>query len=137
MALNAMLGGLVVATGAWLAWNPVTVAGAGIIGVVTAGLLFWCGRSICQVWAWSTLLLGLESFAWPVITMVEIRSLGSEPTEEQMGTMLSALLTGLFSAVFWLSFSYGLFKRAQPATAPTSFQSTPITPPGAKTRMTR
>jgi hypothetical protein len=29
-----------------------------------------------------------------------------------MGTMLSAVLMGLFSAVFWIAFSYGLFKRA-------------------------
>ncbi len=33
--------------------------------------------------------------------------------ESEMGTILSAVVLGLFSSVFWISFSYGLFRRAR------------------------
>ena len=110
--LNAVFGSLVVTAGAWLAWNSLSPSGAGLVLLCVAGFLLWQGRTIGLVWAWSTLLLGLECFAWPLITMVQIRSATAEPSDEQMGTMLSALLMGIFSAVFWIAFSYGLFKRA-------------------------
>jgi hypothetical protein len=45
--------------------------------------------------------------------MIQVRSTTIEPTDEQLGTMLSAALTGLVSAVFWITFSYGFFKRAR------------------------
>jgi hypothetical protein len=44
--------------------------------------------------------------------MIEVRSITVEPTDEQMGTILSAVVTGLLSAVFWITLSYGIFKRA-------------------------
>lgn len=110
--LNAVIGSLVVGVGAWLAWGSLSPSAISLVMLCVAGFLLWRGRTIGLVWAWSTLLLGLECFAWPLITMVAIRSATVEPTDEQMGTMLSALLMGLFSAVFWLAFSYGLFKRA-------------------------
>jgi hypothetical protein len=50
--------------------------------------------------------------------MVQVRSISAEPTDEQMETILSAVLTGLLSAVFWITLAYGLFKRAgQPIVA--------------------
>jgi hypothetical protein len=53
--------------------------------------------------------------------MVQVRSTTTEPTDEQMGTILSAVVTGLLSAVFWITLSYGLFKRAgQPIAAPST-----------------
>ena len=110
--LNAFFGSLVVAVGAWLAWDSLPPSGAGLVMVCVAAFLLWRGRTTGLVWAWSTLLLGLECFAWPLITMAQIRSATAEPSDEQMATMLSALLMGLFSAVFWIAFSYGLFKRA-------------------------
>ncbi len=110
--LNAVLGSLVVGVGAWLAWGSLSPTELSLVLLCVAGFLLWRGHTIGLVWAWSTLLLGLECFVWPLITMVEIRSATAEPTDEQMGTILSALLMGLFSAVFWLAFSYGLFKRA-------------------------
>lgn len=116
--LNALLGSLAVAAGAWLAWDSFSLWGIFLVAGGVAGLLIWQGRTIGLVWAWTTLLIGLESLAWPIVTMVQIRSATTEPTDEQMGTILSAVLTGLFSAVFWISFSSGLFKRAaQPMTA--------------------
>jgi hypothetical protein len=116
--LNALLGSLVVGAGAWLAWDSLSLLEVVIAVGGVAGFLVWQGRTTGLVWAWATLLLGLESLAWPIITMIQVRSITTEPTDEQMGTILSAVLMGLVSAVFWITFSYGLFKRAgQPLTA--------------------
>jgi hypothetical protein len=116
--LNALLGSLVVAAGAWLAWDSFSPWGVFLVAGGVAGFLIWKGRTIGLVWAWATLLLGVESLAWPIITMVQVRSTTTEPTDEQMGTILSAVVTGLLSAVFWVTLSYGLFKRAgQPIAA--------------------
>jgi len=110
--INALLGSVVVAVGAWLAWDAFSIWQIALLTVSVAGFLVWQGRTIGMVWAWATLLIGLESLAWPIATMVHIRSLTMEPNDEQIGTILSAVLTGLFAAVFWITFSYGLFKRA-------------------------
>jgi hypothetical protein len=116
--LNALLGSLVVAVGAWLAWDSLSLWGVFLVAGGVAGFLIWQGRTIGLVWAWATLLLGLESLAWPIVTMVQLRSIMEEPTDEQMETILSAILAGLLSAVFWITVSYGLFKRAgQPIVA--------------------
>ena len=109
---NAALGSLVIAVGAWLAWDQLSILGASLVMAAVAVFLLWRGRTIGLVWAWSTLLLGIECFAWPIITMAQIRSATIQPSDEQMGTILSAVLMGLFSSVFWIAFSYGLFKRA-------------------------
>ena len=82
------------------------------------GFLWWRASNIGGVWAWTTLMLGIESMVWPMVTMFQIRSEGSPPTEEQMGTILNAVLFGLFSSVFWVTFSLGLFKRVREQTAP-------------------
>ena len=71
--------------------------------------LLWRGHTIGGVWAWSTLLLGIESLAWPIVTMVHVRLTMNQPTDEDMGLILNAVLFGLFSSVFWISFAYGLF----------------------------
>jgi hypothetical protein len=127
--LNALLGSLVVAAGAWLAWDSLPVWGVFLIGGVVAGFLIWQGRTIGLVWAWATLLLGLESLAWPIVTMVQFRSITAEPTDEQLGTMLSAVLMGLVSAVFWITFSYGFFKRARQPSTVSSVDATDNLPP--------
>lgn len=110
--LNVGLGSVVVGIGAWLSWDSMSVFGTTLLMVGVAIFLFWRGHTIGLVWAWSTLFLGVESFAWPIITMVQVRAVTTHPSDEQMGTILSAVLMGLFSAVFWTAFSYGLFKRA-------------------------
>ena len=111
--INVGLGSLVVAIGAWLAANGLSPFEAAAAAIAAAAFLWWQGRSLTLLWAWSTLLLGLECFAWPIVTMLQIRSAGAEPSEAEMGTILSAILMGLFSACFWIAFSYGLFKRAK------------------------
>ena len=127
---NALLGSLVVAAGAWLAWDSFSSWGIVLVAGAVAGFLLWQGRTIALVWAWATLLIGLESLAWPIVTMVQIRAVTTEPTDDQMGTILSAVLTGLFSAIFWITFSYGLFKRiGQPLVV--SSTDLPISAPSA------
>ena len=111
--VNIGLGSLVVAIGARLAGNALSLSGAAGVLIAAAAFLWWSGRTITLIWAWSTLLLGVESFAWPITTMLQIRSGGGDPSDEDMGIILSASLMGLFSAVFWIAFSYGLFKRAK------------------------
>jgi hypothetical protein len=122
--LNALLGSLAVAAGAWLAWDSFSPWGIFLVAGGVAGFLFWQGRTIGLVWAWATLLLGLESLAWPIVTMVQVRSITPEPTDEQMETILSAVLTGIISAVFWISISYGLFRRASVPIAASSTDAT-------------
>lgn len=112
--LNLFLGTLVAAVGFWLLWGG-SVALVVVVGwALTVGLfLRFMTESITELWAWSTLLLGLESIAWPVVLMIQLRGQAESLPESEMGTILSAVVLGLFSSVFWISFSYGLFKRAR------------------------
>jgi hypothetical protein len=130
--LNALLGSLVVAAGAWLAWDSFSLWEILFVAGGAAGFLIWQGRTVGLVWAWATLLLGLESLAWPIITMVQLRSTMTEPTDEQMGTILSAVLMGLFSAVFWITFSYGFFKRAGQPIGAASTNESESPPPASR-----
>jgi len=80
--INALLGSLVVAAGAWLAWDSFSPWEVFLVAGGVAGFLIWQGRTVGLVWAWATLLLGLESLAWPIVTMVQIRAITAEPTDE-------------------------------------------------------
>jgi hypothetical protein len=111
--INIGLGSLMVAIGAWLAGNGLSFDSSAAVAIAAAAFLWWHGPTITLLWAWSTLLLGLECLAWPIVTMMQIRSAGGEPSDAEMGMILSAILMGLFSACFWIAFSYGLFKRAK------------------------
>lgn len=109
--LNALLGSLVVTVGFWLTWGEMSSALTAVLALGAAGFLVWRGSTIALVWAWATLLLGLESLAWPIVTMVRVRMASAEPSDQEMGLILTAVLFGLFSSIFWLTFSYGIFKR--------------------------
>lgn len=111
IGLNAVLGSLVVTVGLWLVWGGLPLAITTMMGLAIAGFLAWFSPTISAVWAWATLLLGVESLTWPVLTMIQARMASAEPTEQQMGLILTAVLFGVFSSVFWLTFSYGLFRR--------------------------
>ena len=108
--IHAVLGAIVVTIGFWLAGGelPVMVVAALALGV--AGFLVWQGSTIGRVWAWTCLLLGCASAAWPIATMVQMRRLTAEPSDEQMGLILTAVVAGLFSSVFWTSFAFGIFR---------------------------
>jgi hypothetical protein len=50
--------------------------------------------------------------------MVQVRMATAEPSNEQMGQIVNAVIWGLPSGVFWLTLSYGLFKRWRHADKP-------------------
>lgn len=109
--VNTVLGSIVVTVGFWLTWGEMSPALMVGLALGVAVALDWLGSTIARVWAWATLLLGLESLAWPIVTMVRIRMTSAEPSDQEMGLILTAVLFGLFSSIFWLTFSYGIFKR--------------------------
>ncbi|MCS6294651.1 MAG: hypothetical protein H8K09_00275 [Nitrospira sp.] len=134
--LHALLGGLVAAGGVFVMWEQAGIVWTLLIAAVATAFLLWQGRSIGAVWAWTTLGLGIESMTWPIVTMIRIRMEGIEPTEEQMGTILNAVLFGLFASVFWVTFAFGLFKRLREQNAPPIpvQESKPAPPRGKKKR---
>lgn len=108
--LHAVLGAIVVTVGFWLVWGELPGALVAAIALAAAGFLVWQGTTIAHVWAWTCLLLGFASAAWPIATMVQVRRITAEPSDEQMGLILTAVVAGLFSSVFWISFGSGIFR---------------------------
>lgn len=111
--LNAVLGSLVVTLGFWMLWGEAPVVFLVAVALATAGFLAWRGGTVAVVWTWATLLLGLESIAWPIVTMVRVRLVSAEPNEQQMGDILTSVLFGLFSGIFWMTFAWGIYKRME------------------------
>ena len=111
--LNAVAGSLVVTIGLWMLLGGLSLPIGMVVVLAVAGLFAWKFDSISHIWTASTLVLGLESLAWPVIQMVAIRQLGPEPPLEDLQKIFNAVLFGLFSGIFWMTFSYGLYKRSQ------------------------
>jgi hypothetical protein len=118
--LNAVLGSLTVTVGLWLLVGALPVPMGIALAVVLAILLAWKSPSIGYIWAASTLLLGVESFAWPIMQMADIQKLGPEPPLEELQRIFTAVLFGLFSGVFWMTFAYGIFKRTRGTHTPTT-----------------
>ncbi|WP_447985682.1 hypothetical protein [Nitrospira sp. Nam74] len=111
LQLNAALGSLVVTFGLWLVWGEASVLALAGFALLLGVLLSWGSSSLAAVWAWSTALLGLESFALAVVTIIHGKLADREPTEEEMVSIFTAMLFGLFSSIFWLTFSYGIYKK--------------------------
>ncbi len=132
--LNAVLGSLVVTLGLWISAGGLPIELALFIALAVAIFLLWVSSHILTIWAWTTALRGIESLAWPIVLMVQVRQAGVEPTEEQMQTVLTAMLFGLFSSIFWLTFSYGLFRWAARATAPPAPPDQPTAPVAAASK---
>ena len=109
---HAVLGSLVVTVGLWLMWGAFSSLIAAILAISVTGFLVWRGTTLGKVWAWTTLLLGGESLAWPMLTMIRILGDTTEPTDPQIGEIGTSLLFGLFSSIFWLTFAYGIFRRS-------------------------
>jgi hypothetical protein len=126
--LNAVLGSLTVTVGLWLLVGALTVPIGIALALGLAILLAWKSPSIGYIWAASTLLLGVESVAWPIMQMADIQKLGPEPQLEELQRIFTAVLFGLFSGVFWMTFAYGIFKRTRGKNTPTiSSVTTPQT----------
>ena len=109
--LNLILGTLVTTIGFWILQGAASQGIVVLWAFTVGGFLWWRVRSITELWAWATLLLGLESFAWPIHVMIQLKGVSETPSQDQMEAMLMAVVLGLFSSVFWIAFSYGLFKR--------------------------
>lgn len=108
--IHAVLGAIVVTIGFWLVWGELPLALVAAVALGMAVFLAWQGSTIGRVWAWACLLLGIASAAWPIATMVQVRRLAAEPSDEQMGLILTAVVAGLFASVFWTSFAFGIFR---------------------------
>ena len=122
--LNAVLGSLTVTVGLWLLVGALPVPMGMALALGLAILLAWKCPSIGSIWATSTFLLGVESFAWPIMQMADIQKLGPEPPLEELERIFTAVLFGLFSGVFWMTFAYGIFKRTREKSTPTSPSTT-------------
>jgi hypothetical protein len=109
--VNAVLAALVVTIGFWIAWGELPVLAAVSLALCVAGALFTFCSTSGRIWAVATFLVGLESLAWPVVTMVQIRDVTTNPSDEQMTQILTSVVSGLFSSIFWLTFSWGIYRR--------------------------
>lgn len=127
--LNAVLGSLVVTVGLWMLLGELSLPIGLMMALGVAGLLAWRFDSIAHVWTASTLLLGIESFAWPVIQMMDLQELGPEPPLEDLQRIFTAVLFGLFSGIFWMTFAYGIYKRSrgEPPLPESPAESAPLT----------
>ena len=126
LQLNAAVGSLVATFGLWLVWNEAPFMGLALVALVLCVLLSLSSASLAAIWGWTTALLGVESLAWPVATMIQIKMAAREPTDQEMGAILTAMLFGLFSSIFWLTFSYGIFKKFVNAPQTLSAQDPPM-----------
>ena len=111
--LNAVLGSLAVTVGLWLLVGALPVPIGIALGIGLAILLAWKCPSMGYIWAICTLLLGVESIAWPMMQMTDLQKLGPEPPIEELERIFTAVLFGLFSGVFWMTFAYGIYKRTR------------------------
>lgn len=113
--LHAVLGAIAVTIGFWLVWGGLPIPVVLLAALTAVGFLTWQGTTIAHVWAWTCVLLGFASAAWPMATMVQVRmaageAAAAEPSDEQMGQILTAVVAGLLSSVFWISFGSGIFR---------------------------
>lgn len=108
--LNAVLAAVVVTVGFWIVWGELPALFAALLALLLALAFASLCRTVASVWAWATLLLGLESLAWPISTMWQLRGLGPQPSDEAMSQILTAIVGGLFSSIFWLTFAIGIFR---------------------------
>ncbi len=125
--VNAVFGAMAVGGGLWLLSGGLSSV---VMVLVVVGLTVVFAKTclgVAHVWMWSTVLLGLESLAWPVPLVLELRQLGPEPPLETMSEVFTAVLFGVLSGIFWLTFAYGLYRRTHPDTA-----AAPLTPNQAK-----
>jgi len=133
LLVNAVLGAITVTVGLWFLQGGLTSAMTIIMIVGLTIVYIRMCPTTPHVWMWSTMLLGLESLAWPFQMLGELKQFGPEPPLEEMERVFTAVLFGLFSGIFWLTFAYGIYRRMQPKVeGPSSVE--PITPNQAKAK---
>lgn len=124
--LNALFGSLVLTMGLWIVVGGMSVSAIIVLCGFIAGALGRFSSNSMTIWAWTTLLFGAESLAWPISMMIRIKLAGLDPTEQQMQDILTAILFGLFSSIFWFTFAYGLFRRTGATERPSSSSPQPV-----------
>ena len=125
--IHAVFGAMAVAGGLWLLWGGLSPT---VMVLVVAGLTVVFVKtcpSAAHVWMGTTVLLGLESLAWPVPLVVELQQFGPEPPLEEMSRVFTAVLFGVVSGIFWITFAYGLYRRTYSGSP-----AAPLTPNQAK-----
>jgi len=112
--VNAILGAIAVTVGLWFLQGDLSSA-ITIIMIVGLTIVYtqMCPTT-AHVWMWSTMFIGLESLAWPFQMVGTLEQFGPEPPIEEMERVFTAVLFGLFSGIFWLTFAYGIYRRTQP-----------------------
>lgn len=124
--LNALFGSLVLTMGLWIVVGDMSVSATiALCGFIAGALGRFCSNSM-TIWAWTTLFFGAESLAWPISMMIRIKLAGMDPTEQQMQDILTAILFGLFSSIFWFTFAYGLFRRTWTTEGPSPSSPQPL-----------
>ena len=116
LVVNAVLGAMAVTVGLWFLQGDLS---SSVTIVIIVGLTILYAKvcpTAAHVWMWSTLLLGVESLAWPFQLLGELEQYGAEPPLEEMSKVFTAVLFGVFSGIFWLTFAYGIYRRTQPKT---------------------
>ncbi len=131
LLVNAVLGAMAVAGGLWLLQGGLSLAVTVLVVVGLTVVLAKICPGVAHVWMWATLLLGLESLAWPFLMLGELRQFGPDPPIEEMSHVFTAVLFGVFSGIFWLTFAYGLYRRTQ---SPPQESDSPLTPNQAKAK---
>lgn len=111
--VNAVLGSVAVTVGLWLLFDALPIPIGIAVAIGLAVVLAWKCPSMGYIWAICTLLLGAESLAWPMMEMTALQQLGPEPPMEDLERIFTAVIFGLFSGVFWMTFAYGIYKRTQ------------------------
>ena len=112
--INAVLGAMAVTVGLWFLQGDLS---SSITVVMIVGFTILYAKvcpSVGHIWMWSTLLLGLESLSWPFQMVGELEQFGPEPPLEDMQRVFTAVMFGVFSGVFWLTFAYGIYRRIRP-----------------------
>ena len=116
LVVNAVLGAMAVTVGLWFLRGDLSSSVTIVIIIGLTILYARVCRTAAHVWMWSTLLLGVESLAWPFQLIGELEQYGAEPPLEEMSKVFTAVLFGVFSGIFWLTFAYGIYRRTQPKT---------------------
>ena len=113
LLVHAVIGSMAVTIGLWMLLGDLSLPVTVVIVVLLTVIFGKTCPTPSHVWACSTLLIGLESLAWPFLMLKDIQALGSELPLEDMQRIFTAVLFGLFSGVFWLTFAYGIYRRIQ------------------------
>ena len=84
LVVNAVLGAMAVTVGLWFLQGDLS---SSVTIVIIVGLTILYAKvcpTAAHVWMWSTLLLGVESLAWPFQLIGGLEQYGAEPPIEEM-----------------------------------------------------